>query len=320
MCKKIQQRCFVSMLFGLAVTLLLAVGPAQAQTLIPVNPANGCGQTLSAPGEYVLTGDLACSGAVSGVVITASNVVFHLAGHTISNTTCNLNVGFAGVFVSGGVSGVRIDGGTVSGFNDGIDLSASSSRITGMTLKNACFVGIAVTGRDNRLEKNVVTASGGDGVGLGSASGTIVRSNDISGNVRVGVDISNFSDNNVVEDNIINNNGIVAGQQGGVAIFNGKDNVIRNNALSNNFDGILIESPRNLVEGNVVSGSSQTGIVISSDGAPSTVMKNTVLGSGLADMSDGSAGCGANTWKNNTFQTDLVPGGSDGGPNAGCIR
>lgn len=315
---QIQEKGLLSTLGGLATILLLTVDPAQALT--PVDPSGGCPQTLSAPGEYILTGDLTCTGAVSGVIITASSVIFHLAGHTISNTTCDLSQTFGGIFVQGGIAGVQIDGGTVSGFNDGIILSSSASRVRGMTMADACVFGMAVSGQNNRLEKNVVTKSGVDGIGLGQASRTRVTANNISDNVRVGVDISNFSNKNIVEDNIINNNGISSGEQGGVAIFNGTDNIIRNNAVNNNFGGILIESPGNLVLGNTVNGSTNTGIAISTVGASSTVIKNTVLGNGVTDMSDGSASCDANTWKNNTFQTDLVVGSSDGGPSVGCIR
>lgn len=228
--KSEQKSAYISAIpLGLAVTLLL--GPGSAQALTPVDPAGGCPQTLSTPGEYVLTGDLTCSGAVSGVIITASNVVFHLAGHTISNTTCDLDVGFGVIFVESGTSGVRIDGGTISGFNDGINLLFSSaSRVSAMTVRDACVFGITVSGQNNRLDKNVVTKNGLDGVALGEASGTVITSNDISGNVRDGVEISNFSDNNIVDNNIIHNNGVNEGA--GVAIFNGTNNVIRNNALN----------------------------------------------------------------------------------------
>jgi parallel beta-helix repeat protein len=318
MYEKIQKRYTVPM-FGLAVVLLLAAAPAQALT--PVNPANGCAQTLNTPGEYVLTGDLNCSGTKGiGLNIAASTVVFHLAGHTISSTDCDLTKNISGIFVQSGISGVQIDGGKVSGFNDGIGLSSSSSRVTGMTVTGACAFGMAVTGQNNQVDMSVVTASGIDGIGLGSASNNLIVSNDISGNVRLGVDISNFSNNNVVERNIINNNGIIAGQQGGVAIFNGTNNVIRDNTLNNNFDGILIESPRNTAHNNRVNGSSGNGsngvgIAITSDGAPSVVTRNTVLGSSLADMSDGSASCDGNTWRNNVYQTAAVVGG-----NTTCIQ
>jgi parallel beta-helix repeat protein len=190
--------------------------------------------------------------------------------------------------------------------------------MSGMTVTNACIFGIAASGQNNRVDTSVVTRSGLDGIGIGAASGTYIVSNDISGNARVGVDISNFSNNNFVMNNIINSNGIRDGEQGGVAIFNGTNNLVANNALNHNFNGIEIESPGNLIRGNTVSGSSNTGIFITTVGSPSTVKYNTVLGSVIAAMSDDT--CGVNTWRNNTFQTDLVAGVSDGGPGTGCIR
>ena len=311
--EKIQNKCFTSTLFGLAVLLLLAVSPARALT-----PVTACGQTLDVPGgAYILTVDLDCSGTLAnGINIAASNVFFHLAGHTISSTDCDASKGIGGIVAPGGISGVRIDGGTVKGFNDGIVLYSASSRMSGMTVTNACIFGIAVSGQNNRVDTSVVTLSGLDGIGIGAASGIYIVSNHISGNARVGVDISNFSNNNFVVNNIINRNGILDGEQGGVAIFNGTNNLVANNALNNNFNGIEIESAGNLVRGNTVSGS-HTGIFITPVGSPSTVKYNTVLGS-ITDMSDDT--CGVNTWRNNTFQTDLVAGVSDGGPGTGCIR
>ena len=282
--------------------ILCAVGRVEALT--PVNPGNGCGQILNTPGEYVLTGDLTCSGAVTGIFITSNDVVFHLAGRTISNTTCNPDVGFAGIFVIGPTSGVRIDGGTISGFNDGIILFTSSSQVRGMKVKNACFFGIAVAGQSNWLDKNVVTGSMVDGIGLGQANGTVLTANDISGNVRAGVGISNFSNGNIVFNNIVNDNGVNEGF--GIAVFNGQFNLILHNVVNDNFTGIGLSSPGNLAEGNNVHGSTGVGVAIASVGMASAVRLNTVLGSGVTDMSDGTAACGGNLWESNTFETDLV--------------
>jgi hypothetical protein len=161
-----------------------------------------------------------------------------------------------------------------------------------------------------------------DGIGIGAATGTKILSNDISGNTRVGVDISNFSANSLVQNNIISHNGIIAGEQGGVAIFNGTGNIISNNALNNNFNGIEVESPGNVVTNNRVAGSFSKGIFVTGIGVPATVEGNKVLGSGSVDLSDESATCaaGADVWKGNTFQTDMAGGASDGGPGKGCIR
>ncbi|HYR83390.1 MAG TPA: right-handed parallel beta-helix repeat-containing protein [Terriglobia bacterium] len=321
MCNRIQSRCLGTMLFGVATVLLLAVSPAMASTPItPIDPADGCAQTLGTAGEYVLTGDLNCSGTFgNGINITASNVIFHLAGHTISSTDCDLTRAISGISVPGGNSNVLIDGGTVSGFNDGILLYSSSSRVRGMTATGACAFGMAISGQENQVDTSVVTGSHLDGIGIGSASGIRILANDISGNFRVGVDISNFSNNNTVAGNVINNNGIAAGEQGGVAIFNGMNNVISRNTINNNFDGILIDSPGNIVEQNTVNGSvgngaSGIGISINVSGASTIVRGNTVLGSSF-DMSDGNPGCGTDQWTNNTFQTAAVVGGS-----AGCIQ
>jgi hypothetical protein len=315
MLKKIQNKLLTSMLFVLAALLLLAASPARALT-----PVTDCAQTLSVPGEYVLTVNLDCSGTfTNGVNITASNVVFHLAGHTISSTDCDDTKSIQGILVSG-LSGVRIDGGTVKGFNDGIGLTSSHSRVSAMTVTNACIFGIVVSGENNQVDTSVVTLSNLDGIGLQLASGTLIVANDISGNLRLGVDISNNSNNNSVKSNIINGNGIIAKEQGGVGIFFGTNNVVANNALNSNFNGIEIESPGNFVQDNRVNGSSDIGIFINPFGSPSTVKHNTVLGSVLNDMADDNASCDTDTWKNNIFQTDLVAGASDGGPGTGCIR
>jgi parallel beta-helix repeat protein len=93
-----------------------------------------------------------------------------------------------------------------------------------MTVTKACLFSIALQGADNQLDMNVVTL-GVDGIGIGPGDHNRILSNDVSNHVRIGVEISNSSDNNQVKNNIINNSWLVAGEQGGVAIFNGTGNV-----------------------------------------------------------------------------------------------
>jgi len=269
-----------------------------------------CGKQLLAPGDYRLLADLNCSASpANGIEIKASGVRLHLAGHTLSSNNCKT----IGIVVDSGISGVVVDGGTVSGFNDGISFAAADSTVAGMVVTGACVFGIALSGSGNQVLTSVVTRSGLDGIGIGAAIHTQIRGNDISDNARAGVDISNFSNENVVQNNIIDRNGILSGQ-GGVSIFNGKSNVIENNAFHGDFVGIEIESDGNVTRGNVVSGSIQTGLFVAS--TANTTSSNTVLSSGLVDLSDASPTCTGNSWTGNTFVTSVA--GSVSAP--GCIH
>lgn len=301
--------------------LIMIYAFSQNANAAPISVST-CGETLTtAGGEYVLANNLNCSGAgdFNGVTIAASNVTFHLAGRTISSDVCDLTRNISGIFVVGGLTNVKIDGGTVIGFNDGIVLSSSNSRVEGMTVSNACSFGILVGGENNRVETSRVSASG-DGIALSPATGARITSNDVSGNVRGGVMLSAGASGNFIEKNISNNNGTNGDEGYGVVIFDGSYNIVRNNAANNNDIGIRISSPNNAVNNNTVSGNSQYGIWISSDGEPSSVRRNSVFGNGLFDMIDDLALCGTNVWRNNRFITDLAGGIPDGGPGSGCIQ
>ena len=324
---------FVATLLTLFAAMpLLGTDAVEAQSdRCQPTPVTTCGQVLSVAGEYVLTTDLNCTGTpgdYNGITITASNVVLHLAGHIIASSDCDTSRNISGIFVAGGIMGVKIDGGTVIGFNDGIVLSSSHSRVEGMTVRNACEFGIAVQGEKNRVETNVVTGSGSDGIILSPATDTVISSNYCSGNKRAGVALSDGAHDNTIADNILNNNG-GTGEGYGVAIFNGGNNVVRNNAANHNDFGIRISSAvnptrnpllGNKVVGNTVDGNMKTGIWVEVAGAPSIITLNKVWGSGETDMLDDSSRCDGNIWRQNTFRTDLVAGTADGGPCAGCIR
>jgi len=316
------------MLAALLAVLFLGVGSAQAQS----TPVTTCGQTLSTPGEYHLTGNLGpCTG--DGVVIAASDVHFTLAGFTISGvssgtpntpSTCNLAAPQLGISVAGPVSGVRINGGTVRGFVDGIFVAfGSNSRVHAMTVTDNCVFGIAAGNSEHvQLDTNVVTASGLDGVGIQASHDILVDSNDISGNRRVGVALSNLASGNTIRSNILKNNGVVIGDGGGIGVFNGDNNTIHDNAVHGNFGGIFLSGiiTGTTIRDNTVNGNVNAGITINAGSAANTVRRNTARGNGVSDLSDGNAGCGSNSWKSNIFGTDLVAGVSDGGPGTGCIR
>jgi hypothetical protein len=278
----------------------LTAGLASAQppsTLNPIDPAEGCGQSLNIPGEhYVLTGDLECSGPGYGLVIAADNITLHLAGHTISNTTCTDAYEVIGIYALGGLTGITIEGGRVSGFNDGVALSSSYSAVRNMTVTGSCYNGILVSADHDLVEKNVVSGTG-NGVALTPATNATVRANHLFDNA-MGVLISdNNANDNIVEDNIINTSTT------GVLIANGERNTVRNNALAGNQCGVMVGWGDHLIEGNNVTGSLTAGISVTANGDPSTVRDNVVLGSGVVDLSHDLPAGGTTTWLNNTYLT-----------------
>jgi parallel beta-helix repeat protein len=324
----------ITMLALLGASAALGTRSTQAWAIMPTAPTlvTTCGQVLDQPGEYVLTTNLDCSGGAgdyNGVTITASDVNFHLAGHTIASSDCDTNRNISGIAVVGGLTNVKIDGGAVIGFNDGIVLSSSFSHVKGMTVQNACVFGILVSGSNNVVETNSVTGSGADGIMLSPATKATISSNYCSGNKRAGIALSDFAYDNTIEKNVLNHNG-GTGEGAGVVVFNGTKTVIRyNTANHNDFAGIRIASAPNVkseagplttVIGNTVSGNANVGIWVQAGAPFSSVSANTAFGNGNTDMLDEVHLCGTNTWLSNLFQTDRTGSSPDGGAQAGCIR
>jgi parallel beta-helix repeat protein len=258
-------------------------------------------------------------------VITANNVRFTLGGYTISGVSttesCDTDNPQLGIHAMAPATAVRVNGGTVTGFVDGIVLYSSKSRVHAMNVTNNCVFGIAVSGTGNVVDTSVITGSGVDGVGLGATSGVTVQANDIYGNRRYGLVISNFSDANTIQSNIFRNNGL-ATSGGGILVANGNNNTIRDNAANGNFDGIglSVQITGTLIRGNTTNGNVNTGIAIAAGGTLNEIRANTARGNGTVDLADGSAGCSTNVWTKNIFATDAVAGAPDGGPGAGCIK
>lgn len=298
---------------AIVLSLMLGTSQVQAQS----TPVTSCGQVLSSPGQYHLTGNLGPCLA-NGVVIAANDIHFTLAGFTISGASsaesCDLTNPQYGVSVAGAVSGIRISGGTVSGFVDGIVLnSVSETRVSAMTITRNCVFGVAVSNsRKVELDTNVVARNGVDGVGIGGSAEEInVHSNYIAENSRVGIDVSASSNLGRTLANIRSN--IITGNGGsGIAIFSGSENNIRDNAVIGNFDGIFLSTAvtGNSIQGNTVNGNSNAGIVIVATAAQNSVKGNTARGNGIFDLSDLNPNCGTNAWKNNMFGTS----------NQGCVQ
>jgi len=326
----------------IAVLTIVLLG-ASAALAAPPTPVTTCGQVLSLPGDYILTGDLTCAG--TAVVINGDNVRFNLGGFSLSgdSTGSGIEVSF--------VSRVRVRGGTVRRFGNGVRLDTSNSvRVSDMTLVangdgiqfqasdnnrisdsmiTGNTIGVRLEGSDNNtvsdntISNNVadpaVAVSGGVLVQNGS-TGNVISSNILASNGTLGVTLQS-SDSNRVESNTVSNAG---GSHRGISVIASSLNTVRGNTVTGNSFGIELGPGLGTATGNVIVGNTANtnslGVFVLAGAAANTIRLNTATGNSFVDLSDDNSACDANVWTTNTFVTDLVNGVSDGGPGVGCIQ
>jgi parallel beta-helix repeat protein len=287
---------------GVLLGLGAAVGPAEAVTLIP-----NCPYTIMQPGVYVLASDLTCPGPA--ITITADNVVLNLNGNTLTSD----GGGGAGVLVEGidanpTLEGLRVENGTVTGFQDGVYVEdAPGARVARVTARDNSSAGIAVYDSPGaRIEDNTVTDGGDDGIQTENCDGCRIAGNRANGNGDEGIDFFSNSADGITGARI----------EGNTASGNGGEGI----GLTNNVDG-------NLVRGNTANGNGEEGIHLSpsSGGATgnrlegNTATGNGTNGGGDPDLFDGNLPACVNTWRGNKFVTDNEQGAA-AGPGAGCIQ
>ena len=293
---------------------LLGVTPAGAGT--PVF----CNMTITLPGQYVLNSDLTC-GAAPGLAVAANDVHINFNGHTLSGPGTGTGIITANGGACVGVTGLHLNGGTVTGFETGIKLCAPASttmdaHVNGMTVIGNSSVGIHLFNSDGN-QVNGSTISGNGGTQLG-----------------VGVFLEN-SHNNRFNTNRLHDNETVPGAQalcGGFALFGSNDNLITSNDIFSNgaanggFGVGLFFSSRDTVRGNIVNGNRPNGIIVvfgSNHTVQSNTVNQTLIGNGIFvifatdnkiksniafnnagfDLLDTNPNCDNNKWKSNTFGT-----------------
>jgi len=257
---------------------------AATQARAAFTPISSCPFTISAPGDYQLTADLACGGG-NAITITARGVSLKLNGHMIVAG----GPGNYGIFVnpSGRVDHVTISGpglitnGGSNVFTAGIALvNADYSQVSQVTVLGSQGSGIAAQNCTFlTVSSNVVGRNGGNGVNLNTVNSSTVAGNDASGNVGPGI-----------------------------ALSGGSANTVNNNTANGNSVGIWIgtfaaSSAR--VYGNVTNGNATNGILVTNPGAQ--VFSNTsAMANGAYDLFDNSGTCAGNLWGGNAFFTANV--------------
>jgi hypothetical protein len=131
-------------------------------------------QTISKSGSYKLVKNLSATGGADCLVITVDSVTIDLAGFSITGTSFQGN----GISAGSGLEGIAVRNGSISQFQNAVDLSgASGSIVEGLRVncRFSCNAGIRANGI---VKGNIVS----DAVSLGiDATGTVTGNNASSG-------------------------------------------------------------------------------------------------------------------------------------------
>jgi parallel beta-helix repeat protein len=282
--------------------------------------APGLPVTISRPGSYRLTGNLATSSRnISAIVVAADDVTVDLNGFTIACTlsttgiipvACQPGLGQGGVGVDAeDKDRIKVRNGSVRGMGSSGIVVGNGARVTDLHVSTNGGRGIDADGRGNMITGNAVEDNGGIGILAGASStvsGNTARRNGGNG---IFASIGSTVSGNAVEAN--DSNGIeasdgstVIGNAARLNHGNGIDagfgcTVSGNTAQGNDGDGIATQGG-NTVSGNTVNGNDGFGLRLgSSDGYRGNVL--TFNNGGLSNphvsggIEIGTNVCGTNT-------------------------
>lgn len=298
-----------------AVAAVVLVSFAYSRLAMAQTPVSVCGTTLSAPGQYVLTGDLNCFG--DGVFITANNVDLDLNGFTLTGQGAGAGINVGNYCATPTpTSGVRISNGQVIGFDFGVILcAATGARVSRLAVRQNVHEGIVLGAANNNIITGNRITDNGKGIDtLGqTCDNNKFIANEVSNNAIDGILLTECHNNRLAFNNVSNNG------EAGIAIRDGTGNQILGNRANGNLSGILLvglDVGNSTLRFNETNDNAELGIYIG--GAGSLIERNRSFNNVIFDMNDeGDAfpSC-PNTWRRNAFGTDE----DDGGPGVGCIQ
>ncbi len=300
------------LLAAATVILLLMAAPASAtsRTYHVSNAAGGqdcilIGSWDAATETCTLNTDISTAG-VDAIHIDSDGITLDGGGHTLTGSG---NLGY-GVYLAGR-SGVTVKNLTVTKFNDGIFLTASSSNvITSDTVNANGNNGIEIDSYSdgNTISINTVNANSNNGINtIGASDGNDITGNTVNSNGNNGIGLGSCSGETVsanITSSNTNGNGIILGS----AYYN---NITGNISTSNN-DGIYAYSQGsyNSITNNTIGSNSIYGINLTSSDY-NKVYDNTVSGTWGVGIYLGSSS--NNVISRNVFNNNLTQAGVSGG-------
>lgn len=199
--------------------------PASTDSVkLPGTPISTGPYTISAPGHYYLTRDIAVSGATNALTINANDVSLDLGGFTVSGTD---TMGTYGVVISGIRRGVHISNGTIKDFHlaigaaddkyvtidrvhamsniRGYELGAESV-LTNCTARDNAESGIVVFDSGNRVSECTMVDNASDAITVFGVTNLIERNFAIGNAAAHIIDTGDSpSKRNVFRENVVGN-------------------------------------------------------------------------------------------------------------------
>ena len=271
-----------------------------------------CGTTVT--GDVKLNHDLACAG--DGITIGADGVTIKLNGHVVMGSGTDPNS--EGIRITGR-SGVSVLGpGTITKFRTGVLVESSNDILVkginavenglmtpgGPPFPFSASDGIHITmSSDVVVKKNIARANGDDGINIHLSTGVWVVKNSVDDNNHDGIRLDLADGNVIAQNSVLSHDSVFAGAPVGcgIELFGSKDNIIEENRLAGNTNGIrlrisgTIASTGNVVEENEVSGTGATlggrrGIHLRDDSTTGNLIEENKVANHVAGIRLGDPG------------------------------
>lgn len=251
-------------MLALGLFLLMPIASARAAA----TAVNAC-QTLSAPGNYLVTSNLTASGDC--FTLTVSNIAIDMQGHKIVGNG-------SGAAITDGGNSIRyiiVANGKISNFAKGIDLSSDSGQtadlILNVNVSGNTGDGINIRGRDNSLTSVIANNNGGNGIVQGNCCNSIFNV-ETNGNAGDGINLSS-------EDYLKN---VTSNGNGGNGVIGSSDSFVALSIANQNAgNGIELQNGNNLVVLSIANGNSGNGILLSQNDMATDSKAGKNLGDGI---------------------------------------